>query len=203
MKTSAPVSGRRAIQRVVAADRPAGPGPTIRPSRGTAVIDRPEDHPAGESHSFEPTVEPKPARPGKKRRAPEGTLASALIAYAALNGLAGVLLLVIPRFVWVTVGRIPSIGGVHLDSTRFAGGALVALAIGALLVLRKPKGQHTLVTVLALEATLVAIGLLMNIFIDDVTTSDLFNWVMAIISAALTVYLWWARIKARKVLKAG
>lgn len=165
------------------------------------MTDFPEDHPAEDADAFDPTAEPRPAIPGKEKKAPEGTLASALIAYAGLNGVAGVLLLLIPRFVFVTMGRAPRDFGAYFDVTRFVGGILIALAVGALLVLRKPQGQNTLVTVLALEATLVAVGLLMTIFIDTAPTSGLFNWLMAVISAALAVYLWWARIKARKVLK--
>jgi hypothetical protein len=165
------------------------------------VTDLPNDLPAEEPDSFDPKTGPKPAIPGKEKKAPEGTLASALIAYAGLNGVAGVLLLLIPRFVFVTMGRSPRVDGGYFDVVRFSGGALIALAVGALLVLRKPRGQNTLVTVLALEATLVAVGLLMTIFVDEAPTTALFNWVMALVSAGLAGYLWWARIRARKVLK--
>ena len=83
-----------------------------------------------------------------------------------------------------------------------AGGALLALAIGALLVIRSPRGQNTLVTVMVLEATLVAVGGFWNLFVDEPPTNLWFEIVMPVGAAAVGVFLAWARFKARKVLAA-
>ena len=99
-----------------------------------------------------------------------------------------------------TIGGGADIYDRAFDLFRFSGGALVALAIGALMVLRKPEGQHTLMTVMALEATLVAAAIITNIAIDDTPTDLWFELLIAIVCAALAGYLWWARIKARRIL---
>jgi hypothetical protein len=152
-----------------------------------------------------PPERPKSAQPTPKAarvpRTPEGTLGVALLVYAAVNGVSGLLIAFLPRLFWDTIGGASGDLGRALDSTRFAGGALIALAIGALLVLRRPDGQHTLVTVFALEATFVAAGLATNVLVDDTVTHVAFDWVMLLGCAAVAGYLWWARVKARKILK--
>ena len=148
----------------------------------------------------EPT--PHDAAKPKKPRTPDGTLRTALFVYAVLNGGAGLAIFLFPGIFWDTIGGAGDVYEVAYGSTRFGGGALLALAFGALVVLRKPAGQHTLVTVLAVEATLVAVAVIGNVFVDDVPTSLWFELVIALGSAAIAVYLWWARLIARTILKA-
>jgi len=146
--------------------------------------------------------DPKPKADGSARvaRTPEGTLATALLAYAGINGIFGLVLLFFPRFLLDTIGGGADIYDRAFDLFRFSGGALVALAVGALMVLRKPEGQHSLVTVMAIEATLVAAAIITNIAIDDTPTDLWFELLIAIVCAALAGYLWWARIRARRIL---
>ncbi len=148
----------------------------------------------------QPDSTPKAAGSARIPRTPEGTLATALLAYAVINGLFGLVLLFFPRFLLDTVGGGADIYDRAFDLFRFSGGALVALAIGALMVLRKPEGQHSLVTVMAIEATLVAAAVIANIAIDDTPTDLWFELIIAIVCAVLAAYLWWARIRARKIL---
>ncbi len=131
----------------------------------------------------------------------EGTLSSALLVSAGLNGLFGLLMLIFPRFVWDTVGGAGDILGPAYDSMRFAGGVLVVLAIGALLVLGRPEGQNSLVTVLALEKTLIAAAFIINVAADEAPTDLWFELVVAIGSTVVAAYLWWARIRSRKLLQ--
>lgn len=140
-------------------------------------------------------------RKPRARMTPETTLGTALLAYAGLNGLAGLFMLTFPRALWVTIGGADAFFDRAYASTRFAGAALVTLAVAALLVIRKPSRQSTLVTVLALEATLVAVATLVNAVADDVPTDLWFEWLIALGSIALAAFLWWARIVARKALK--
>jgi len=138
----------------------------------------------------------------REKMTPETTLGTALLAYAALNGLTGLLMLTFPRALWVSIGGADSgVVGNAYSSTRFAGAAMAALAVAALLVMRKPARQSTLVTVLAIEATLAAAATVLNGVADDVPTDDWFTWLIAIGSVALAGFMWWARIVARKVLK--
>lgn len=146
--------------------------------------------------------QPAPSpRPRRTPRTPEGTLGIALLAYAAVNGIAGVLIALAPQVFWETIGSADSDFGRAFDSTRFAGGALLALAIGALAVLRRPAGQYTLVTVFALEATFVAAAAAGNVAVNDTATGWIFDWVVLLGGAAVAGYMWWARVKARRILK--
>ena len=142
------------------------------------------------------------ARRPRDRMTPQTALGTALLAYAALNGLGGLFMLAFPHALWVSIGGAQgeAVGNAYA-STRFAGAALVALAVAALLVMRKPAHQSTLVTVLAIEATLAAAGTVLNGVVDDVPTGDWFTWLIAVVSVALAGFMWWARIFARKVLK--
>ena len=164
----------------------------------------------------DPQEEPRPAetpatprdatavRRPKERMTPQTTLGTALLVYAALNGLAGLFMLTFPRALWVSIGGADGVSvGNAYASTRFAGAALAALAVAALLVMRKPARQSTLVTVLTIEATLVAVATVLNGVVDDVPTDDWFTWLIAIGSVALAAIMWWARFVARKVLKSG
>jgi hypothetical protein len=135
-------------------------------------------------------------------RSPEGTLATALLAYAAVNGLSGLLIAFFPRAFWDTIGGAADIYDRAYGSTRFAGAALLALAVGALLVLRRPAGQQTLVTVFALEATFVTLAIFTTLVADDAPTDIWFEILMLLGAGAVAGYLWWARFKARNILKA-
>jgi hypothetical protein len=134
-------------------------------------------------------------------RSPEGTLATALLAYAAVNGLSGLLIALFPTAFWDTIGGAADIYDRAYDSTRFAGGALLALAIGALVVLRRPAGQQTLVTVFALEATLATVAVFTNIVADDTPTDLWFEIVVLLGAGGVAGYMWWARFRARRVLR--
>ena len=155
----------------------------------------------------EPAPEPPPQEPPRdaprprERATPEATLRSALLVYAAVNGITGALLLLFPRFIWDTVGGSADLFSPAYDSTRMAGGALFALAVGALLVIRAPRGQNTLVTVMVLEAALVAAGGFWNLFVDEPPTNLWFEIVLPVGAAAVAAYLAWARIRARKILR--
>jgi hypothetical protein len=162
----------------------------------------------------DPQQEPRPettpgtgagsVKPLREGMTPRTVLGTALLAYAALNGLAGLFMLTFPRALWVSIGGAEgaSVGNAYA-STRFAGAALAALAVAALLVMRKTAHQSTLVTVLAIEATLVAVATVLNGVADDVPTDGWFTWLIALGSVALAALMWWARVFARKVLKEG
>jgi hypothetical protein len=162
-------------------------------------------NPPEEPRPAETTPSPVDATAGRRpreRMTAQTTLGTALLSYAALNGLAGLFMLTFPRALWISIGgaEAASVGNAYA-STRFAGAALAALAVAALLVMRKPAHQSTLVTVLTIEATLVAVVTVLNGVVDDVPTDDWFTWLIAIGSVALAGFMWWARLIGRKVLK--
>ena len=144
------------------------------------------------------------ATPAKTRRqmTPEATLGTALLAYAGANGLVGLLMLTFPRALWVSIGGAEGQGlSEAYASTRAMGAMMVVLAIAALLIIRKPARQSTLVTLLCIEETLAAAATVINAVADDVPTSGWFTWLIALGSVALAGFMWWARIVGRKALK--
>ena len=57
---------------------------------------------------------------------------------------------------------------------------MVTLAVAALLIIRKPARQSTLVTLLCTEATLVAVATMITAIADDPPTAFWFNWVIGL-----------------------
>ena len=148
------------------------------------------------------TGDTAPARQPRVKMTPEATLGTALLAYAGVNSLVGLLMLTFPRALWISIGGADGTDVARAyASTRFAGAMMVTLALAALLVIRKPARQGTLVTLLALEATLVAVATFINAVGDDPPTSLWFEWLLALGSIALAAFMWWARIVGRKALK--
>jgi hypothetical protein len=141
------------------------------------------------------------ARPARAKMTPEATLGTALLAYAGANGLAGLLMLTFPRALWVSIGGADGLYEKAYASTRLAGAMMVTLAVMALLVVRKPARQSTLVTLLCIEETLVAAATFVNAAFDKVPTDVWFDWLIALGSIALAGFMWWARIVGRKALK--
>jgi hypothetical protein len=156
-----------------------------------------ETSPAGDA-AADGTATARPARP---KMTPEATLGTALLAYAGGNGLAGLLMLTFPRALWVSIGGADGLYEKAYASTRLAGAMMVTLAVMALLVVRKPARQSTLVTLLCIEETLVAAATFVNAAFDKVPTDVWFDWLIALGSIALAGFMWWARIVGRKALK--
>ena len=93
-------------------------------------------------------------------------------------------------------------GGNPVDDSwlRWSGGVLVALGIGALLVLRNLAKQGVFVTTLALTCSLAGLALLYSWIVQEYTGATWFISVPTIIILALAVLLWWSRAQAKKIL---
>ena len=83
---------------------------------------------------------------------------------------------------------------------RWSGGVLVALAIGAFLVYRKPEGQGIFVTTIAIGSSLVCLSLFCAWATLEEGSSVWFTVVPAFITLVLAVLLWWSRQKAKDIL---
>jgi hypothetical protein len=82
---------------------------------------------------------------------------------------------------------------------RWPGGVLVALGIGALVVMRKPAKQGVFVTTIALACSLAGLAMLYS-WITEYGGATWFIAVPTIIILVLAVLLWWSRIRARTIL---
>lgn len=154
--------------------------------------------PVGEGAETSPPPAPK------EPRTPGAVLATGLFVYIAVNVAYGLPMLVWPELLWETIGGADAdTAGMVLATNRWAGGVLLGLAAGAVFVLMRPTGQRTFVTMLCIHTALAAAAILYSISTgewDDAGIAAWFAWLSAIVVAAESGYLWYARVKARSVL---
>ena len=117
---------------------------------------------------------------------------------ATLTGLSyGVTLLVAPGLLVTMSGSEP----VEPAWVRWAGGTLIAVCIGNILVFRNPKGQYIYVTMLALYNLLNAGGHLLTLIAQDFTGATWFVALPMVLTFAVSAVLWWGRQQAKGILK--
>jgi hypothetical protein len=119
-----------------------------------------------------------------------------LVIYAIVMLVYGLSFLFIPGLYVGMAGANP----VDYGWLRWPGGVLIALGIGALLVMRKPAKQGVFVTTIALGTSLAALGLLYPWIAHEYTGNPGSIAVPTIILLILAVLLWWSRMQARKML---
>ena len=83
---------------------------------------------------------------------------------------------------------------------RWPGGVLIALGIGALVVMRKPAKQGVFVTTIALACSISGLALLYSWIVNEYSGTTSFHAMPTIIILVLAVLLWWSRMQARKIL---
>ena len=120
----------------------------------------------------------------------------ALIFYMVIALVYGISFAFFPGFLVELSGTEPVSSG----WLRWSGGVLIALGIGAILILRKPQNQGIFVLTIALGTLFTGLALLYFLLVDQVTGSKLFTALPAIISLISSALLWWARYEARGVL---
>ncbi len=91
---------------------------------------------------------------------------------------------------------------VHPSWLRWPGGVLIALGIGAILVLRNPVKQDNFILAIAL-GTLFTGLILMYTLIFEMQSLDAtwFTAMPTIIMLAVSALLWWGRQQAKEILK--
>ena len=153
-----------------------------------------------DSEKVAPSTAPVPKEP----RTPRAVLNTGLMVYIAVNLAYGLPMLLWPKLLWETIGGADTdAAGAALLTTRWAGGVLVGLAMGAIFVLMRPTGQRTFVTTIAIHTALAAAAILVsaaNGEWDDAGVEEWFYWLSGIVVASESAYLWYARFKARAVL---
>ena len=120
----------------------------------------------------------------------------ALVIYAIVVLVYGLSFFFIPGLYVDMAGANP----VDNSWLRWAGGVLIALGIGALVVMRKPAKQGVFVTTIALGTSLAGLALLYSWIAHEYSGATSFIAVPTIIILALAVLLWWSRAQAKKIL---
>ena len=83
---------------------------------------------------------------------------------------------------------------------RWSGGVLIALGVGAILVLRKPEKQDPFIIAIALGCLLTGLALIYAWITPEEGTSVWFTAVPAILTLIISALLWWSRYQARDIL---
>lgn len=154
---------------------------------------RPAPEPASEGESV--------GLPGeRKQRDPASTLTSAMLVYIFVNLAFALPLVIFPAAFFDVIGLDSSVAD-QLGGLRWVGAMLLAWSIAAIQVMARPGGNSIFVTAGAFQLTFGALAFLYSWSIREYHWA---LWYHALASLVLTlgaVYLWWARMSARKVLK--
>jgi hypothetical protein len=100
-------------------------------------------------------------------------------------------------------GTLVSLSGsnpVDFAWLRWAGGTIIALGIGALMVFRKPEKQGIFVVTMALSTLLCGLGLLFSWIMKEYSGSTMFIAVPTILLLIISCLLWWGRQRVKGIL---
>lgn len=125
-----------------------------------------------------------------------GLLKIVLFIYAIVCLVYGLAYMIVPDALVKMSGGDPVFHG----WLRWSGGILIALGIGSLLVVGKPKGQGIFITTIALGGLLAGLALLSAWITAEEGTNKWFPALPTIIVLALACLLWWSRQQAKDVL---
>ncbi len=136
----------------------------------------------------------------KKPRDPATTLTTAFVVYIFINLALALPLVIFPVAYFEVIG-LDDVVADNLGGLRWVGAVLLAWSITAIAVMARPEGRGVFVTAGAAQLTLGALGFLYSGSIDEYGWG---TWYQALCSVVLTVgavYLWWARLSGRKLLR--
>lgn len=119
-----------------------------------------------------------------------------LVIYAVVSLVYGLGLLFVPGVLGDMAGSNP----VDFAEVRWSGGVIIALLIGALLVLRNPAKQGSLVTTLALAMSLAGLAKLYSLLTHEYSGATWFLALPTVILLIISALLWWSRQRAKKIL---
>ena len=83
------------------------------------------------------------------------------------------------------------------------GAVILAWAVSGILVLARPGGRAIFVTTGALQLTFGAASLLYSWSVSEYEWSTWYHALATLILAGGALYMWWARLRGREVLKAA
>ena len=136
----------------------------------------------------------------KRRRDPATTLMTALVVYIFINLVLALPLVILPVKYFELIGLDDTVAG-QLGGLRWVGAVLLAWSITAIAVMARPAGRGVFVTAGATQLTLGALGFLYSLSLHEYDWGAWYQWLMAIVLAAGALYMWWARLSGRRLLR--
>lgn len=150
--------------------------------------------------SEEPIQSDRFTREPKKAKDPAMTLTTAFVVYIFINLALALPLVIFPVAYFELIGLDETVAG-NLGGLRWVGAVLLAWTITGIAVMARPEGRGVFLTAGATQFTMGALGFLYSWSLNEYGWS---TWYQAVCSVVLTlgaVYLWWARLSGRKLLR--
>ena len=138
----------------------------------------------------------------KPPRDPAKTLTSAMVVYIFVNLTFALPLVIFPAAYFDLIG-LDKVVADQLGGLRWVGAVLLAWSITAIQVLARPGGKAVFVTTGAFQLTFGALAFLYSWSIREFGWALWYQALASLIWTLGAVYLWWARMSGRKVLKGG
>lgn len=145
-------------------------------------------------------VEPATRREPKKPRDPASTLTTAFVVYIFVNLALALPLVIFPVAYFEIIGLDDSAAG-NLGGLRWVGAVLLAWSITGIAVMARPEGRGVFVTAGAVQLTMGALGFMYSWSISEYRWSTWYQALCSVILTASAVYLWWARLSGRRLLR--
>jgi hypothetical protein len=147
-----------------------------------------------------PEEGPSEAPVPKKPRDPAATLTAAMVVYIFVNLAFALPLVIFPKAYFDIIGLDSTVAD-QLGGLRWVGAMLLAWSITAIQVMARPGGKAVFVTTGAFQLTLGALAFLYSWSIREYEWDLWYQFLASLVLIGGAVYLWWARMSARKVLK--
>ncbi len=120
-----------------------------------------------------------------------------ILIYAIVALVYGLCFFFVPDFLVNMSGGEPVFHG----WLRWAGGLCIAVGIGSLMVMRKPKNQGIFVTTIALGSLLTGLALVFAWIYLEEGANVMFTAMPTILLLVISGLLWWGRQNAKDILK--
>jgi hypothetical protein len=138
--------------------------------------------------------------PVKRPRDPATTLTTALVVYIFINLFLALPLVIFPIAYFKVIGLDDTIAD-QMGGLRWVGAVLLAWSITAIAVMARPVGRGVFVTAGATQLTLGALGLFYSLSLREYHWSGWYQWLCALLLTVGAIYMWWARLSGRKLLR--
>lgn len=154
------------------------------------------DRPDGE----EPIQSERFVREPKKVKDPATTLTTAFVVYIFINLALALPLVIFPVAYFEIIGMEDAIAD-NLGGLRWVGAVLLAWSVTGIAVMARPEGRGVFVTAGAAQLTMGALGFLYSWSLNEYRWSTWYQALCSVVLTAGAVYLWWARLSGRKLLR--